>query len=498
MTGQTSTATTAKVMALGQQLSTTTKTSKAATADAAATIAQIGMIKGDALIQATKVANDLGAALGKDGPAAEQLAHSLRNPSEGYLELAKAGVAFSDAQIAQIQSLQESGNLLGAQQALMDAVAASTEGAAEAAGNTLSGKLAILSNAFSNVGAAVGEVVAPAIKAGVDQLTAWVAGLDTAANRQALWDYTAKAAGFVANAIQAMQIAWKLAQTGAQAYFALAVSGFEKLVEGINYVIRAINKLGAGLKEIDTTNIKAFEAASWQAVEDKAKDAAKAMVEPWKGGQMVSAFKATKDEGVKAMDAIGKSAEKAAGGMKQLTDRQIEAQGEATKLIRDLQEQINTYGQAEYAKKADQLAAKGATSSQVDKVRKLGAQLEGKQLAQSLENPLEKFEREMKKLEQLRADGGIDDQTYQRQKTALGKDLMSAVPQVKGTAGGALQLGSQEARSAMLSYQTAGLNKPESAAERIADKQLSEQQMTNKWLRDLVKGTPSVAEFSGL
>lgn len=185
--------------------------------------------------------------------------------------------------------------------------------------------------------------------------------------------------------------------------------------------------------------------------------------------------------------------------MKQLTSVQIEAQTEATKLIKDLTEQNKYFGQAGYAQTANKLADKGATKGQVDQVKKLGAQLEGKQLAQSLETPFEKFEREMKKLDQLKSAGGIDAGTYGRARAKLTGELQTSLPQQKVSAGGALTAGSSELRSALLSYRGAQRSaNPQEQLKRVADQQLEQQTLTVKYLRDLVQANPNVAAFAGI
>ena len=219
---------------------------------------------------------------------------------------------------------------------------------------------------------------------------------------------------------------------------------------------------------------------------------------PWKSQDIGSQFAKIKpvfQDTAKAMGDAIKDGPVAA--MKQLTDREIEAQGEATKLIRDLKEQIKYFGQDQYAQQAGKLADKGATKKQVDEVKKLGAQLQGKELAQSLETPLEKFQREMKKLNDLKAAGGVDDTTYQRQKTKLTKDFMAAVPQEKASAGGALSAYSAEARSAVLNYRTASKNaNPQVAIAKMAAQQVEEQKLTNQYMRKMLQSGVSLSPAS--
>ena len=73
--------------------------------------------------RATAAGADLAAAgFGSIDSNAVQLGKALEDPAKGMTALAKSGVTFTDAQKDQINAMQESGDLLGAQKILLGAV----------------------------------------------------------------------------------------------------------------------------------------------------------------------------------------------------------------------------------------------------------------------------------------------------------------------------------------------------------------------------------------
>jgi hypothetical protein len=192
---------------------------------------------------------------------------------------------------------------------------------------------------------------------------------------------------------------------------------------------------------------------------------------------------------------MAKSLDKPTEAMHTFTAAQLDAQ----KQIRELTQNLADFGKSQFEINANKAQRSGASKEQVGQIKTLGAQLEGKQLAQSLETPFEKFEREMKKLNSLKSAGGIDAQTYARAKVKLTTDLQTAIPQVKASAGGAMTAGSAELRSALLSYRGAQRSaNPQVQMQRIADQQLDQQRLMNVYLRQLTQANPQVAAYSGI
>lgn len=120
--------------------------------------------------QATAVALDLATAQGTDGVgAAKTLAKWLAAPEKATGALRKAGIALSAAEQKKIKSWTESGDVGRAQALILDKVKAKTEGAAEAAGNTMAGKAARASAAFGEMQESLATGLIPVLQT----LTSW-------------------------------------------------------------------------------------------------------------------------------------------------------------------------------------------------------------------------------------------------------------------------------------------------------------------------------------
>lgn len=98
------------------------------------------------------IAADMATALGTDmSGSAIQLGKALNDPTQGLTALTRVGVTFTDEQKNLITSMQESGDMAGAQTVILQELQKEFGGSAEAAGKTFSGQLAILGNAFGEV-----------------------------------------------------------------------------------------------------------------------------------------------------------------------------------------------------------------------------------------------------------------------------------------------------------------------------------------------------------
>lgn len=106
-----------------------------------------------------------------------QLGKALNDPSEGLLALRKSGISFTQSQIGMIKSLQESGDLLGAQKIILAEVKTEMGGTAEAAGNVFGGQMSRLKNEVGNAKEAIGSLTADALKPSIPQWTLAAQGL---------------------------------------------------------------------------------------------------------------------------------------------------------------------------------------------------------------------------------------------------------------------------------------------------------------------------------
>ena len=124
-------------------------------------VGQSGDEVGGVFDRATKAAFDMAAVLKTDARgSAVQLGKALENPIKGVTALARAGTTFTDQQREQIRVLQESGDLLGAQEIVLAEVESQYGGAAEAAALS-SAKIEL---AFGQIQDALGEALAPAFE----------------------------------------------------------------------------------------------------------------------------------------------------------------------------------------------------------------------------------------------------------------------------------------------------------------------------------------------
>lgn len=109
-------------------------------------------IVGEKYPKALQIAMDQSARLGISlTQSAEVIGRALETPSRGVASLTRQGFNFTDAQKKMLKSLEDTGRVAEAQQIVLDVLAESYGGAAEAARNTLGGALAGLKNAFNSL-----------------------------------------------------------------------------------------------------------------------------------------------------------------------------------------------------------------------------------------------------------------------------------------------------------------------------------------------------------
>ncbi|HWA99859.1 MAG TPA: hypothetical protein VG713_15275, partial [Pirellulales bacterium] len=331
--------------------------------------------------------------------------------------------------------------------------------AAKLAGETLSGQMDKLWNSFDNIAAIVGEAVAPILKSLVGEVTGFAQSLDTAQGKAKVFEVVGKTIGYTADAAQLLAIGWKTAQVGMDALVLAGVKGFEWLLKGIQYAVDGAAALGWVSEDTAkgfgrfVKEVEAFSAGAESNLASDGKAAADAWNEPWASAKIEQKFKSIANA---SQDAGKKMAESFSEPMKQLSKETAEAHGEIDKLVKDLRVGIETFGMSDTEKKAKELATKGVGQDKIDEFRTLSNELKGKELAKSLENPIEKFQREMSKLAELK--DNLSPEMFQRAQSKLVKELQDAVPDMKTTAGGAMAAGSQEARSALVAYANSGRN----------------------------------------
>lgn len=122
---------------------------------------------------ATQATLDMATAMGTDTTsAAMQLGKALNDPIAGIGALSRVGVTFTDAQKETIKAMVKMGDTAGAQKIILAELNKEFGGSAEAAGNTLPGKLEILKNTFGDIQETIGGAFLPVLSDVADQFAA--------------------------------------------------------------------------------------------------------------------------------------------------------------------------------------------------------------------------------------------------------------------------------------------------------------------------------------
>ena len=93
----------------------------------------------------------------------KMLGKALQDPTRGITALSRAGVTFSDQQKEQIKTMQESGDLLGAQKLILQEVEGQVKGTAKAYGETTAGQVDRAARAFEELQKALAVALLPII-----------------------------------------------------------------------------------------------------------------------------------------------------------------------------------------------------------------------------------------------------------------------------------------------------------------------------------------------
>lgn len=119
----------------------------------------------DVFDRATKAAADFSAATGREMKyAAEALGVALNNPEVGLTRLSRAGIVLTAQQKEQIKSMQEQGNLFGAQDLLLKTLEDRYKGQGEAVGKKLPAAFSRAKVAALDLVAAGGKSLAPTLE----------------------------------------------------------------------------------------------------------------------------------------------------------------------------------------------------------------------------------------------------------------------------------------------------------------------------------------------
>jgi hypothetical protein len=125
----------------------------------------------DIFDQGTKAALDMSVALGTDMSSASMLVgKALNDPIKGLTALSRSGIQFTKEQKEMITGMVEAGDTMGAQKIILGELTTQFGGSAEALGDTMTGKIDKMKNAFGEVS----ETLASALLPVLQSLTAWL------------------------------------------------------------------------------------------------------------------------------------------------------------------------------------------------------------------------------------------------------------------------------------------------------------------------------------
>lgn len=161
-----------QVNELASSLSTMTKFEDDSIVSAQNMLLTFTNIGSDVFPQATETMLNMSQAMGQDlQSSATQLGKALNDPVGSLGALTRVGVQFTDAQKEQIEAMAKSGDMMGAQKIILGELETQFGGAAEAAGGTYAGKMAILQNQLGNVKETIGGALLPVLTTLMEKLT---------------------------------------------------------------------------------------------------------------------------------------------------------------------------------------------------------------------------------------------------------------------------------------------------------------------------------------
>jgi hypothetical protein len=162
--------------------------------------------------EATKMTADMAAKMGGDASKyAVQLGKALNDPYKGIAALSRVGVTFTQQQKDQIKALQDSGDTMGAQKVILAELQKEFGGAAQAAGQSLPGQLAIAKRGFEDVSQGLVAGLMPVLTTLVNILNQYVmpafkATMGFISEHQTIFGILAAAIGIVVAAIKVWSI----------------------------------------------------------------------------------------------------------------------------------------------------------------------------------------------------------------------------------------------------------------------------------------------------
>jgi hypothetical protein len=216
----------------------------------------------DVFPDATKATLDLAQRMGGDSAsAAQMLGRALQDPMAGLQRLSREGILFTAQQKAQIETMQLSGNIAGAQTIILKQLESQYGGLAQAAaGGT--GTIAQLKNISEDFAQKIGAQFAPYVGAAAAKLRDLIAA---AAENQGLVEFAA--AALTAGAVISGGIAALIAGAIAFKQLAGAVETARIVIQAIGLTTRAaVGATGIGLLLIVAYEVYEHWSTLWPAM----------------------------------------------------------------------------------------------------------------------------------------------------------------------------------------------------------------------------------------
>lgn len=133
---------------------------------AEAVVLQFKNVRGDIFTGAIKMAADLASATGVDlVGASDKLARALDDPIRGIRVLRSEGIKFSEDEQDMIDMMVKNGQIVKAQQFLLERLAGTFGGAAAAEAKTFGGQIKMLNNQLNDMWKSVAAALVPALQA---------------------------------------------------------------------------------------------------------------------------------------------------------------------------------------------------------------------------------------------------------------------------------------------------------------------------------------------
>lgn len=128
-------------------------------------------VKGPIFQNATATVLDMSTALGQDLKSSSiQLGKALNDPINGITALSRVGVSFTEDQKEMIRTLQESGDVMGAQKIILDELAKEFGGSAQAQAKTFAGQIEQLKNTMGDLLETIGIQLLPILQSALDKV----------------------------------------------------------------------------------------------------------------------------------------------------------------------------------------------------------------------------------------------------------------------------------------------------------------------------------------